>query len=141
MALATEDEWESDPELRQMRKDFVASFEGRRIALEGARGCMSAPGAPFDAALGEAVAVAHKLAGAAETYGFPTLGRAAAAFEDWAQLTEQAARAPRLAAEWTALLARGLDEAARLGRDPVSIAEEGAFKTLLKASAALCGSN
>ena len=30
MALATEDEWEKDPELRAMRAEFVASFTGRK---------------------------------------------------------------------------------------------------------------
>lgn len=81
--LASESEWETDPELKAMRQNFVASLEARWQAIEAALPELSAGGDRFQAELVRVAAAAHKLAGVAETYGFPTLTRACGAFEDW----------------------------------------------------------
>jgi len=91
MALATEEEWETDPELKAMRAEFVASFAVRRVALESLLSVLRAgrgADASFEEALKNMHVIAHKLSGAAETYGFPTLTRASSALEDWVDLHE-----------------------------------------------------
>lgn len=70
--------WENDPALRKIKKDFMDSFPERAeqvrqlltqaISLEGLR---------------EVQAVAHKLGGVASTYGFVTLGEVAGALDDF----------------------------------------------------------
>jgi HPt (histidine-containing phosphotransfer) domain-containing protein len=85
MALASEEEWESDPELKAMRRDFVASFTERRQVLEALAPRLAngrAGQEVFEQAVAEVLRVVHKLAGAAETYGFPTLTRGCAALEE-----------------------------------------------------------
>jgi len=62
-------DWDSDPELIRIRNEFIESFLARRdgfaaFAAEVERGSDVIP---------EFRVAAHKLAGAAESYGFPTL--------------------------------------------------------------------
>jgi HPt (histidine-containing phosphotransfer) domain-containing protein len=116
MALASEDEWETDPELRKMRADFVASFEGRWQAIEAALPGLRAGDPGFAASLGKVVAVAHKIAGAAESYGFASLTRVGAALEDWHDRRESGHDAA-LASEGAELLARMLRHCAATGKD------------------------
>lgn len=127
MALATEEEWETDPELRAMRQEFVASFAGRKQALEALFFALGqgAPGdAAYEQALKGAVVIAHKLAGAAETYGFPSLTSVAAALEDWFNLSAPSQRLPRHALAWAQLLAEMLGRALSLGKDAKDFAQD-----------------
>lgn len=123
MALATEEEWENDPELRAMRAEFVASFAERRAGLERLAPELARAGAPgspaFEKVLSEILHYAHKLAGAAETYGFPALSRAGAAFEDWCDrgAAEPARRDARVASEGALLIAELLAQAQQAGKD------------------------
>jgi hypothetical protein len=99
-------DWESDPELKAMRDEFVASLAGRRKLLDGG-----------------AVALqftAHKLAGVAESYGFPTLTRVGEAIDDWIDHVggPAAAAASPLLERAGKLLDEALSEASRAGRDP-----------------------
>lgn len=127
MALATEEEWETDPELREMRHEFVGSFAGRKQALEAAFVALrqGKPGdAAFEQALKSAVTIAHKLAGAAETYGFPSLTRASGALEDWFNGTAPSERTARLAVSSAELLAEMLGRAQALSKDPKEFASD-----------------
>jgi HPt (histidine-containing phosphotransfer) domain-containing protein len=132
MALATEEEWESDPELKAMRADFVASFKERRLALEALAPALASGGpgqAAFDGAFRGVGAIAHKLAGAAETYGFPTLTRASAALEDWVDGHAGSAD-PQEAVAFAALLASMLDKTQSAAKDVPSLASDPAFVRL-----------
>lgn len=133
MALATEEEWETDPELRAMRADFVASFESRRLALEalvptlrGGRTGVS----DFDEAFKSVGAIAHKLAGAAETYGFPTLTRASSALEDWVGKPGQGPEAAKDVVAFAELLARLLSKTQNAGKDVRDLISDPAFVRL-----------
>lgn len=68
-------DWNSDPELRKMREEFIGSFSERRASLsqwlKGKRDRQ------------ELLFIAHRLAGAAESYDFPLLSRLAGELEDW----------------------------------------------------------
>jgi chemotaxis protein histidine kinase CheA len=132
MALATEAEWESDPELKAMRRDFVASFAARRAAVEAELPKLGRGGENDAAALQAIRHVAHKLAGAAETYGFPTLTRACAAFEDWFDGRESGhdAQVARAGAELVVLL---LERSEASGKDVPELASDPRFALLEKA--------
>lgn len=131
MGLASESEWETDPALKAMRRDFVASFEARWQLIERAlpelRGDKT--GEKYSAALARVVAVAHKLAGAGETYGFPTLTRACAAFEDWFDRCESG-HDQRLACSGVEYLVAVLKSCAQAGRDVPAQAQDPVLKAL-----------
>lgn len=131
MALATEAEWESDPELRAMRKEFVASFEGRKHALDQVAERIRAAVGELEPAIREAEVIAHKLAGAAETYGFPTLTQAAAGYEGWVARAQGADRSPERAFRYLSLLALMLEEARGTGKDVPHFRTEPVFKELV----------
>jgi HPt (histidine-containing phosphotransfer) domain-containing protein len=136
MALATEDEWEKDPELRAMRAEFVASFEGRRQALAAFTPGLGqgGPGDPgYEEALKGVVAIAHKLSGAAETYGFPSLTRASSALEDWYHLSRPTDRDPGSAALFAALLSEMLSRTQERGKDVQELLSDSRFARLLAA--------
>ena len=133
MALATEQEWETDPELRAMRAEFVASFADRKQALEILYPVLK-KGRPGEVAFDEAFkavgAIAHKLSGAAETYGFPTLTRVSSALEDW---VGSHAASPDASAEvlaYAELLARGLTKTQLAAKDVSELASDPIFVRL-----------
>lgn len=131
MALATEEEWESDPELRAMRADFVASFAERRLALEALASALRQADAPaFDEAFKRVGAIAHKLAGAAETYGFPTLTRASSALEDWVNTHGPAHAASKEVGAFAELLARLLAKTQSAAKDADDLVSDPAFARL-----------
>jgi HPt (histidine-containing phosphotransfer) domain-containing protein len=139
MALASEDEWESDPELKAMRRDFLDSFVGRREALEAVVPVLAnASGDPvaYEGALKAALHVAHKLAGAAETYGFPTLTRACSGFEDWFHLVLPEKRRPGDAAQYSSLIAELLEKTRIAGKDVPAGASDPRFVELEAAAKA-----
>jgi CheY-like chemotaxis protein len=76
-----------DPELQALRDEFIESFPERRVALETlisklAPGAAAPGGPPIRETLLEARFVVHKLAGIAESYGFPKLSRIFGAVDD-----------------------------------------------------------
>ena len=109
-------DWESDPELSALRREFAASFKRRREALASIVARLG-PHGESPIRLGEAPAselriVAHNLAGAAPTYGFESLGRVANEIDD------------RLSREGSSLPASELlQDALRLDRELISGAE------------------
>jgi HPt (histidine-containing phosphotransfer) domain-containing protein len=138
--LASEEEWETDPELKAMRREFVASFDGRRAAIEAALPALragaagmgavdSVGGGAFVDALRGVAQIAHKLSGAAETYGFPTLTRACAAYEDWFDRRESG-HDPRAAAEGAELMIALLKRCAELGKDASELGSDPRFGAL-----------
>lgn len=83
-------DWNSDPELKALRDDFVLSFERRRELLAAVIQEMGrAGGAEVPAATGVALElriIAHNLAGSAATYGFDGLGRFTGLLDDYLSL-------------------------------------------------------
>ena len=83
-------DWDSDPEMKTLRDEFVESFGKRADALKkllpvfrnAGKGQLSTDNG---AAL-EAKVIAHNLAGAAPTYGFESIGRRAAELDDFLSL-------------------------------------------------------
>ena len=70
-------EWKNDPEFSRLRAEFMASFAERARTFESA---------VQDLKPTELQHAAHKLAGVAESYGFPTLTTASGALDDWLSL-------------------------------------------------------
>lgn len=62
-------DWESDPELLRIRNEFIESFVARRSAFTA----FAAGLERGDDVIADFRIAAHRLAGAAESYGFPTL--------------------------------------------------------------------
>ena len=108
------DEWEADPELRQLRSELIDTFPARRAELDS-RLAMLARGQAGKAECLEIHVAVHKLAGAASSYGLMALGSLAEALDDLlgAELaTGKEVEGPldRLP-ERVALLSRALEEA------------------------------
>jgi hypothetical protein len=83
-------DWDSDPELKTLRDEFVQSFGKRAEALKKLlpvfRSAGNAPLSADNGAALEAKVIAHNLAGAAPTYGFDSIGRRAAELDDFLSL-------------------------------------------------------
>jgi HPt (histidine-containing phosphotransfer) domain-containing protein len=90
----------------------------------------TAGGTAYEEAVRGAVKIAHKLAGAAATYGFPTLTQAAAAFEDWAGGAAGAPPEGSRVQEFVGLIAELLDAARSVARDPVVFLDDPRFVAL-----------
>jgi HPt (histidine-containing phosphotransfer) domain-containing protein len=69
-------DWSSDPELAQLRDDFIGSLKHRLAQVKQ----MQKTQAPD---VDGAVELSHKLGGIAETYGFEALTTICTAIEDW----------------------------------------------------------
>jgi HPt (histidine-containing phosphotransfer) domain-containing protein len=113
-------DWESDPELKQLRAEFIASFEERRGALERAARTGQAE---------QAHHICHKLAGAASTYGFSTLSKIAGAIEDGMDL------APSFPwRELSSLLTEALARASASRKDPSELLGDPRVARLISAA-------
>jgi HPt (histidine-containing phosphotransfer) domain-containing protein len=120
-------DWDTDPELKAMREDFIGSFRERRAQLEAAL---------KKSDFKEVVFIAHKLAGAAESYGFAILTEAGSALEDW---FEHAQPSGTEAAEAGTVLVELLLAAERDRSDPAGFRSDKRFQKLLAAAASLSG--
>ena len=112
-------DWNADTELKAMRDEFIASFAERRRALAVALRTRDVKEVQF---------VAHKLAGAAATYGFPTLSRIGGALDD---ALDSGFLGQGDLPEFTALLDEALSEAAKSG-DPSLFAQDPRLRKLEK---------
>ncbi|OFZ83260.1 MAG: hypothetical protein A2583_03235 [Bdellovibrionales bacterium RIFOXYD1_FULL_53_11] len=85
-------DWESDPELKEMQRQFILSLHERRNLLATALAAIkpAVPDANVDEALKTIQFVAHKLAGAAGSYGFGKLTEIGGRIDDL--LDEEEAR-------------------------------------------------
>jgi len=100
-------EQDQDPELQALRAEFVGSFAERIDAIKAAiTGSLDDESLQFQA---------HKLAGIAATYGFPTLTRIGELIDDYMD-----AGGEEGLAEFGALLCDALREALASGEDPSS---------------------
>ncbi|MCC7440075.1 MAG: Hpt domain-containing protein [Bdellovibrionales bacterium] len=126
-------DWDGDPELKAIRDDFVKSLSDRSEILRVALSQLAddAPGA-----LRDIQQVAHKLAGTAASYGFPTLTRIGEMIDDrldeifssnrgMTALNEEATRAQG----YVAVLEAALREGAA-GRDDTGALDAPALKSL-----------
>jgi HPt (histidine-containing phosphotransfer) domain-containing protein len=111
----------------------VASFAGRRQALEALLPLLQqhhAGDPAFDEACKSVGAIAHKLSGAAETYGFPTLTRASAALEDWVGSQAGAPGAQQDVVAFAELLAKLLGKTQVAAKDVDDLASDPIFARL-----------
>ena len=69
-------DWESDPELIQIRSEFIKSLSERAVALKNCCDTILKVGLTDDT-VRELAFIAHRLAGIAETYGFSVVGNIA----------------------------------------------------------------
>lgn len=67
-------DFDSDPELKQLRDEFIDSLSQRKTKLAELFAAKEAV---------ELRRLVHSLAGVAESYGFPNLGALAGEFDDW----------------------------------------------------------
>lgn len=79
-------DWDSDPELIKIRKEFIESFRDRIEALRSTLKSLALAASQGQGAPGEEVVrlryIAHKLGGTAASYGFPHLGDIAMKLDD-----------------------------------------------------------
>lgn len=121
-------DWTNDAEYRKLRAELIASFGERRKALAAA---ISKPSAPVTNVVRE---VAHKLAGAAGSYGLPVLGRAAEAVDDLLGAEEFPSASDVVG--HARLLSDLLLEAERVGDDPVFLSGDARLRRLISAAQA-----
>jgi len=74
-------DWEGDPELQAIRKNFIDSLEDRKRHLME---CLLAWDPTHLDQVQAVQDVAHKLAGTSGSYGFPILGRVGELLDEWA---------------------------------------------------------
>ena len=103
-------DWESDPELKALRDEFVESFESRKLALISAISAVR---------LDEIQSLAHKIAGCAEIYGFPFLTEIAGGIDDY--LSERKSVDSARVLRWSLLLTEALALGASSRKDPTSL--------------------
>lgn len=128
-------DWDSDPELKALRDDFILSFERRREALATVIQELQRAGrseVPADAGAGlELRVIAHNLAGSAATYGFAGIGRYTAVLDDYLSLAKRvsASRLVVFGGELDRILkgalanGRNVDADARLFKELISCVE------------------
>ncbi|HTL12725.1 MAG TPA: Hpt domain-containing protein [Bdellovibrionota bacterium] len=130
-------DWDNDPELKAIRDEFVRSLADREKALIEALSSLSEDPA---GGLRDIQHVAHKLAGTASSYGFPSLTRFGelvddrldALFSTSAGGTELA-KEGEVAKKYARALADALKKAHASGKDdPAILATDGA-KSLISA--------
>ena len=80
-------DWNSDPEMKAIRDEFIASFDDRLEILRKGVAQLKSGDAE---ALKNIQYVAHKIAGTAESYGFPSLTRIGALIDDLLDKWEKA---------------------------------------------------
>lgn len=123
------DRSETDPEMRAMVLDFIASFAGRATSLEEALVRLQK---------GEIVAlariqeIAHKLAGVAENMGFPALSLIGGALDDYLGAKEPPQ--PGDALRFGSLFLRAIREAQQKEADPIDTAADSATLELISVS-------
>ncbi len=132
-------DWDSDPELRAMRDEFVGSFGERKQTLTAAWAKVAAAKTADDraSALEEVASVAHKVAGSAESYGFPTLSQIGGAMDDLLSFGSMPAGADGVAAwgTYAELLGEALGEAAISKKNPARFETDPRFEVLAKEAA------
>jgi len=130
-------DWENDPELKAIRDEFVQSLADREKALNEALASLADDPA---GGLRDIQHVAHKLAGTATSYGFPTLTRFGELIDDRLDTLfstsaggGELAKEAEVARKYAPTLAEGLKRSHASGKDDPSIlATEGA-KSLISA--------
>ena len=122
-------DWESDPELKKMRDEFVDSLQVR------ARDLMEYIKNPV-ANKFEIRVIAHNLAGSAETYGLPMLGDAGAALDDVMTSGATEVTDPRFARH-VSILREMIEEASVIRKDPERFREDPRLKELISCAEAL----
>ena len=121
-------DWDSDPELKELRKAFLASFVDRRDKLRTAL---------LKADSDSIRHIAHKLAGAAESYGYPNVTEVSSALDDWLAHAAENERSPASLFAFATLLTEVLEEALARGQDPADFRADPRFRALLVAAAAI----
>lgn len=116
----------NDPELKQLRDEFLGSLAERRARLVRALDSNSYP---------PALEVAHKLAGAAGSFGFPILSEGAAALEDC--LTPPSGTDSRDFTVFVKAVIRAIESVARDKADCETIRQDKDWKRLISAAEAL----
>ena len=120
-------DWDSDPDFKKIRDQFIESFAEREKALLEA--IAAAPAS--DEQIAKIRLVAHRLAGAAESYGFAALTQVSGALDDWI-CSGQAKGASELLGQKTAMLARALALARTSRQDPTGLLESAEYKALFR---------
>ncbi len=123
-------DWENDPELRAIRKDFCDSLADRRRLLAQVISALR-DGRCEPQTLERLQSIAHKLAGTAESYGFPTLTRICEALDDFLDAAGPSAEAGRILE--FAMLADDAIAASQGGDDPSAFETDARMRKLISA--------
>lgn len=129
-------DWDSDPELIAIKHDYIKSLAERRVGLQKLIDFFnhSPPTALelLDERKKEFQFIAHKIAGTAESYGFPTLTYICSLIDD--ALDGPAKLSLGTLSDWSQLLDTALEASGR-GKDPQNIKEDKRITTLKEAAA------
>lgn len=129
--------WDSDPELKALREDFIASFIDRRAELIALGNRLATASTERETLMAELSGVGHKLAGAAESYGFELLTEAGAALDDYFALTKPAALNTSQAKQAIDLLAEMLERSLAMRKDADEFRRDPRFVELTCAAESL----
>lgn len=122
-------DWDSDPELKKIRQEFVDSLDERIEKLDEALVVLEET-RDSEGEIRDAISliqhIAHKLGGVAGSYGFPALSRISAALDEYVDRarddeTDEGSMADRVQ-RYGRILGDAISEA-RNGRDPAALCE------------------
>ena len=123
-------DWVNDPQLKALRDEFIASFAERREGLAGALEHLAE-------SLTDVRFIAHKLAGAAGSYGFQSLTDAGGALDDLITLCPEKSRDLESLRQATELLLEMISEALSTREDPTRLRADKRYVELIFAAESL----
>lgn len=119
-------DWDADPELITLRKEFMISVQERVKALGNQRQKLLAlkdTEEPSEDLIQAIYFLVHKLAGSAGSYGFPSVGRIAELLDDLFSFSVLNIPRPDLI-QWLSVLESALEEVIQDQVDPVKYLED-----------------
>ncbi len=116
--MIRDSDWNSDPELKAMREEFIESLGPRAKKLR----------APSD--LEVTRFIAHNLAGSAQSFGFASLSEAGGVLDDY--LTLEASLDRGLVARFARFLGEMMEKAAATRVDPADMLQHAVMDELRK---------
>jgi hypothetical protein len=126
-------DWDNDPELRQLRREFIDSLKDR---LDGLTGCAKLisdqeflPAVSAEA-LESCYFLVHKLAGVATTYQFRVMGKIAESLDDLLSHESAKKQNPKLILHFLTFLQEVIVSALESTEDPVQFLEDPRMKEL-----------
>jgi len=123
-------DWESDPELIQIRSEFIKSLSERAVALKNCCDTILKVGLTDDT-VRELAFIAHRLAGIAETYGFSVVGNIAEKLDGWLSSSEIYKQPPKEVVRCVSFLEEALHRVIETESNPQEMLEDQRMRDLI----------